>query len=831
MTRNYVERISIEKGLENLESLIDHINKSKHEWNEAETRFHFIDKFIHDCLGWFNEEFKLENSQSREYTDYELGIPRVVIWEAKKEGIYFEFPANPNRVLLSTLKSVMSLNDDCKNAIIQAQNYCSSRGVQYAVVCNGHQLVAFLATRQDGVSPFDGRCLLIDGYEQLKEEFPRVWQYLSPGGIAEHKLSTILKIGIDKGTPRKLSSFLVNYPSFRYKSESQANLRTVAELLLEDVLNTPEVENQFYKECYCESGALSQDALISKQILAARYALLFDPTEENPSLESIKPDAKHKDNLSSEVVAAALARRPIVLIGDVGVGKSSFIKHLMYVRAQAEFNQSFFIYLDLGSKAALNNSLNEFVISEIEKQLLDRYNIDIREKSFITGTYDSEIKRFKKGIWGDLESSDKPTYETKLREYLGALISDTPAHLQRSIGHISKARRKQVVIIIDNADQRSLDVQQEAFVVSQNFSQNWDATVFIALRPHTFHKSKQAGSMSAYPQKLFTISPPRADLILEKRLVFALSMAEGKLPIEKLEKVSLNLSKISLFIKALLNSLRRSPEITEMLSNISGGNVRMVIELVTKFIGSPNVEADKIITKMEEGEDYKIPLHEFSKSALLGEYAHYSNDSSIAMNIFDVIFPDPKEHFLVSMILGYLNFNGPDRNREGFITTNQVIMEMQNQGGFNKEQIENALRRATNKKVIEATERITFEEDTTGLIGDMPSAFRITTSGAYHFIKWSSSFAYLDAMVFDTPIFDGALLTKLQKNSSTFDISERLERTMDFKKYLQSMWDNSQINVPYYDFPTLMVSGQTSFDSVTRFLAQHHHVSLNNRKK
>lgn len=819
----YSKRVPIDVGLENLKTLIETISKSKHTWNEAETRFFFIDKFIRDCLGWYEEEFSLENSHRREYTDYELGKPRVVIWEAKKEGIYFEFPANPDRNLVTSLKSIMSLNASCKEAIEQAQTYCSSRGVQYAVVCNGHQFIVFLATRQDGISPFDSRCIAVDGYDQLISEFAKIWQYLSPAGVYEQRLTYVLKNGADAGIPRKLSSYLISYPQFRYKSEVQANLRTVAELLLEDTLNTPQVEPRFYRECYCESGALSQDALISKQILAARYALLFDPTKESPALESIKPDAKHSDDLSNEVVAAALARRPLVLIGDVGVGKSSFIKHLMHVRAESEFENSIFIYLDLGSKSALSSTLAEFTIAEVEKQLLERYQVDIREKNFVTGTYDPEIKRFKKGIWGDLEAANKLEFDSKLRSYLGELTQDLSRHLQRSIQHISKARKKQVIIVIDNADQRTLDVQQEAFVVAQNFSQNWDATVFIALRPHTFYQSKQAGALSAYPQKLFTISPPRADLVLEKRLVFALNMAEGKLPVEKLTEVSLNLKNISLFIKALLNSLRRNPEIIELLANISGGNVRTVIELITKFIGSPNVEAEKIIQMMQPDEDYKVPLHEFSKSALLGEYSHYSPESSIAMNVYDVRFPDPKEHFLLCMVLSFLNYDGPHRNREGFVTSEKLIEEMQNQAGFNKEQIENALRRATNKKLLETTERITFDEDITGLIGDMPSAFRITTAGAYHLIKWCSTFAYFDAMVFDTPIFDNEVARKLQRNPGSFDIAERLERASTFREYLSKQWQAANISIPYLDWPSLLPSGQSSFESVSRFVSKRAH--------
>ena len=74
--------------------------------------------------------------------------------------------------------------------------------------------------------------------------------------------------------PSKLSTFLHNYPRYRYPSDLQSTLRAVSELLLIDVVDQPEVERQFYG--YCESGALSQHALISRQLrqLGMRLSLI-----------------------------------------------------------------------------------------------------------------------------------------------------------------------------------------------------------------------------------------------------------------------------------------------------------------------------------------------------------------------------------------------------------------------------------------------------------------------------------------------------------------------------------------------------------------------------
>ena len=499
---------------------------------------------------------------------------------------------------------------------------------------------------------------MINGYEQMLDEFPRVWQLLSPAGVAERHLNRLLNVGEDRALPQKMSALLGNYPRYRYPSNLQNSLRTLGELLLIDVvdqqgLDEPDTERQFYAECYCESGALSQHALVSKRMLAARYTSLFDQSEEAPNVEPVL-SGRGKHLFTPKLMTEAISRRPIVLIGDVGVGKTSFLKHLVYVSAFEEFRNAIYIYIDLGSRGALTSQLNTFVLTEIEQQLLGRYKIDVLEDRFVRGVYHSDISRFKRGIYGKYRADDRSYYQQHLTKYLEEKVAQRDRHLRDSISHISRGRRKQIVIVLDNADQREYELQQSAFIVAQNFATDWNAAVFIAVRPQTFYKSKQSGALTAYPHRVFTISPPRVDRVVERRLEFACSIAEGRVPMERFQRVRLQLPNIAIFLRALLYSLTKNAKLVEFLSNITAGNIRAVIEFVTMFIGSANVNAKKIIDIMERDGKYVIPVHEFWKAALLGQYSFYDPQSSLAFNVFDVRNPDPNEHFLVPMILGYL---------------------------------------------------------------------------------------------------------------------------------------------------------------------------------
>lgn len=794
-----------------LKKLIANLDVVRTE-NEAQTRFHIIDKLLRDCLGWDDGDINVEQHQDGQYSDYELGNPRIAILEAKKNGIHFEIPEGRYRDLRVDLESLTRTNNELKNALEQVQQYCSKRGVPIGLVCNGKQLIAFLASRNDGKSVFKANALVFSSLTSLDSNFTLAWQLLSKAAIESKNIVRYLESG-ELNIPEKASSKLMIYPKVRYASEIQSTLKQLSELLIQDIVENESIEKRFLAECYCESGALSKYSLLSKNILEARYAALFQDNEPHPRVEPVRD--KKSSKFSPDILAEALSRRPIVLIGDVGVGKTSFIKNLMHNSAYEEFKEAIYIYIDLGSTAALTNKLKDFILKEIEKQLFEKHSVDIHARNFVKGVYSSEMQRFASGIYGEFKDSNPDLYKLKQIERLEELTKIIDIHTKNSINHIAKNKKKQIIISIDNADQRDFDTQQDAFIISQELAKEWNATVFISVRPQTFYKSKRSGALTAYPHKIFTISPPRIDTVIEKRLKFTLDMAEGKIPLETIKSVQVNAKNLALFIKALLNSLDENPELYEFLTNITGGNIRSVIEFVTGFIGSPNVDAKKIIEIMEEKGRYRIPLHEFTKTALLGDYSHFNPETSIAMNVYDVSKPDKNEHFLIPIILAILASKENTKiDNDGFMQTNEIISSMQNVG-FTVDQINSALRKSTNKKLIETSQRITFEEDLNNeLIGEMPEKFRITSIGSYHEKKWIGTFTYLDAMVFDTPIFDKSIKDRIEKNIESLSISDRYKRALEFKQYLINCWNDYQSKPSYFNFTEKLEIDKKTFDRV-----------------
>ena len=378
-------------------------------------------------------------------------------------------------------------------------------------------------------------------------------------------------------------------------------------------------------------------------------------------------------------------------------------------------------------------------------------------------------------------------------------------------------RQAQVIIVVDNADQRKLSVQQDAFLIANELASTWNALVFLSLRPQTFHASKRSGAISAYPPKVFVIPPPKLEDAIARRLIFAAKIAEGRLPVAKIKDLSMHIESLAILIRVLQNSLLANSELYEFIVNVSGGNVRVAIELISKFLGNPNVESEKIIKTVNEGGRYIIPLHEFAKGGLLGDYAYFQEDSSYAHNVFGVVFADKREHFLSLLLLGYLGWEGAAaRQSDGFMGLTSILEEAQSHG-FNVEQTSAHLRKLTKKKLIEATERRLFDDEENSASVEMPESFRLTSLGAYHLKRWAYDFSYLEAMSFDTPIFVPEVYALLAKHLNEQTLTARHIRALTFKNYLSEIWKSFTIR-PYFDWMQFHAYGNKSFERVTRRL-------------
>jgi hypothetical protein len=658
-----------EYGLSEMRKYLEDVEANNR--NEDTTRFQLIDRLLLSCLGWNRAHIQTEIFNQGERTDYELGSPsKLAVVEAKREGIYFELPAGFSKVLTS-LQVLRGLSTNIKEAIDQAIGYCQTRGIAVGAIANGHQIIIFLGSRADGIPVIDGKALVFGSIQLMVDNFHYLWDALSSQGLKLGRTHALLSGKETIPPPAPLSRQIPNYPGYKNRNPLAAELQILGGVFLEDLGKNIEFEEDFVQETYCNSGALSQYSMVSREILTSRYAAAFEKGIKS-SINPVRTKKGLDKSLTDDLFAASVSRRPIVLVGDVGVGKSMFIKHLIYVDARDQLEDAIVLLIDFGSKPTVASDISGFVQAEFKRQLLSKHNIDIDERNFIHGVYHRDLERFEKGIYGELRDTDVEEFKKQQRLFLEQLIADRDEHLLRSLTHIAKGQNHQVVIFLDNVDQRPLDFQEQVFLLSESIASNWPAVVFIALRPETFAYSKRSGAIKAYQPRVFSIAPPRIDRVIQNRLMFALKNLKqtgqlGKMP----RYVSLSSSKLVKYIEMIYMAFNSSHEINEFVDNMSNGNLRYGLSFIMTFVGSAHVDTDKIFEILDDQGSYYLPIHEFVRAIIHRDNEYYDPSDSDLPNIFRVRSNEPSEHFLIPLLLGFIDEIGRLNSEDGFIVSAQ----------------------------------------------------------------------------------------------------------------------------------------------------------------
>ncbi|WP_430786715.1 hypothetical protein [Actinoplanes sp. G11-F43] len=340
-----------------------------------------------------------------------------------------------------------------------------------------------------------------------------------------------------------------------------------------------------------------------------------------------------------------------MLLGDVGAGKTTFIQRLVSVEAPELFANAFTIYIDFGTSTTLGD-LRRFVITESAQQLLLRHDIDIEDADFVEDVYRDELKLQDRRILGRLKDVDPVTYERERLRFLQRLVDDRAEHLTNSLNRLSSHRRRQIVVFLDNIDQRSDEDQEQVFLIASELAQNWPATVFVTLRPETFYASSRRGALSGYQPRVFTIAPPRTDTMLQRRVDFALHQLRetgrlGSFP----AGVTVDSKSLIDFLEVLAENFQNNEKLLELIDNIAGGNMRLALRFVVDFLGSGHVNTAKILANHRERGRYVFSVHEFLRALMFGDSPYYDAESSPIANLLRITRPDGREHFLLPILL------------------------------------------------------------------------------------------------------------------------------------------------------------------------------------
>jgi len=265
--------------------------------------------------------------------------------------------------------------------------------------------------------------------------------------------------------------------------------------------------------------------------------------------------------------------------------------------------------------------------------------------------------------------------------------------------------------------------------------------------------------------------------MLQKRIYFVLQQLEetgrlGSYPVG----VTVDSDSLVAFFEVLAENFSSNEALLALIDNIAGGNMRMALEFVTSFIGSGHIDTGKILEIKRQTGRYTIPIHEFLRSLLLGDSVYYDPEASPISNLFHITQPDGREHFLVALLLTHIQAEGEKLGQEGYVATDDVFRFAQGLG-YTEEQVSAGLGYAVHKRLVDGAPRYSGER--------ARIHYRITTVGAYSVRILVAYFAYVDAVLVDTPIVDGSYRKLLDDVHS---LPDRVRRAEYFRVYLDRQW-------------------------------------------
>jgi len=739
----------LDEALKNLDSFISKLELYKeNHYSEADTRVKFIDPLLTDVLKWDEylhikrEENYCEDEQRR-CIDYIVSLHEpVLVVEAKKNLKTFEIPTTLDRKEYS-LNGVIQKWKNAWKAICQVQEYCVHEGARYALVTNGHQYIAFKAI-SERESWLKGHALVLGSPQILRDQFTFFYECLSKETIAQDKLSDFAfprESPLLKVKPRTL----VKIPNSGYRNDLYSVLDTAfREVLLDVPHNNPE----FLRECYCTS----EDAMRYKgqlnSVLVDKLPIFRSPVEE--------VRAGHKKDAFARTVGRtdieSVGKPMFVVMGGTGMGKTSFLRWYFDQAIPDNVKRnSVIVYCDYRMIDATTEELHERTL---------RIAIDkiIGQTEGYTTKFNQLYEIFRDRIDREMEGALKPFIEDEgeKNKQIGQLLEKyqdyRSEHLHALVSYFKK-KKKQVILILDNMDQKSPDLQDKLYQVGHDFVYGCNLVVVIALREATYRRMTNSPTFNAFASREFHVKAQSIDLILEKRLSFLRSRLSSS-------KVTLNTTTGTLDVvdfDRFLSLIRRSLlsdkadlRILECIAAISNGNIREQLQMIYSFLISGQTKIDDYFWAYARDQQTSIPFHEVLHSLLHEDHKFF--DERLGHRFVNIFEPAPRtnaSHFTALRLLKYLEVGlgqTGELRQTDFVTPEDILNEFGDYG-WSKEEIKFYMHRLTDFGLL-----MPESGDPMDVLAEQPCA--LTKCGLYYLNVLYVEFAYFSAMGCDTSVLD-----------------------------------------------------------------------------
>jgi len=789
--------------------------------NESDTRSKLIDFLLKDVLGWLEQDIKREGRLSLGYFDYQISAPGVnFIVEAKRNFRDFVIPKNHRRA------KVRTLYHENENLFKQIRSYAIDIGLQYGVLTNGHQFIFAKLFNTDGKNWLDNECLIFNSIGDIENRYIEFYENISKFSLVNNG-GFIFDFPVKDFESNTLISTLIDRDKELVRNSLSAKLTPIIDRIFGEIFSDEsDTDSEFIEKCFVENSETKKNRDEIDRLFADRAPQLTNVVRA-VNLESIRTQISDEIRTDEINVRNLTPPKPIVIVGSKGAGKTTFINHLFKSTTNESLDNHLIVYLDLRT---FFDSYKSFDPANIAKQIiektLDAYpELELHSFKVLIRIYIKQIKENDESIWLHDKSSNLDGYQTKLSKFLEESKADYVKHLEYLNKYLVKERRKRIIVILDNADQYSSEIQEKVFLFSHSLAKSSYCGTVISLREGYYYKWRYSPPFDAYESNVYHITAPKYSEVLLKRINYTLEtlnlegISRGEN--DKGFRIELPNQSVIEFMSGLKDSLftELNRDLLDYLDFTTYPNIREGLKVFKQFLisGHTNV-SDYIIRERFKPPDIKnpqvIPIFEFVKAIGLHNKLYFNSEFSIVHNLF--IPPSgSNDHFINFYVLKDLNdFLESKGSANRYILSNSIIEKFVDLG-YRANAIVNSLTRLLKMNLLDTDEQLSDVD-----WSSIPKSLNIgiTSKGFYYYKELCTRFHYLNLVLQDTPIFEKSYFEKIRGNFPLSDengkrnLEQRLDIVKLFIEYLkdQEKRQSNSVKIIYGEIMTHISTGLAS---------------------
>jgi hypothetical protein len=389
-----------------------------------------------------------------------------------------------------------------------------------------------------------------------------------------------------------------------------------------------------------------------------------------------------------------------LLVGGVGSGKSLFMKRF-YRRTLPTItdlaNKTMWAFINFNAEYLGPEEIRDAVLTGFIDSLCENNGLSFQTHEELEKLFHAELYQWDKGPIKLETNKDRYNHERYL--YLTGLAKDK-VQMARAISRTyAGEKRIGLVVVFDNVDKRSRDVQLAIFEAAQWFKDLTRALVVVNLRDTTYIAHRDEKPLDAFKNAVnFYIRSPRFSLMIKKRLEIVLENIQQDDELSKLQTFTLESgaqvtyasNRLGEFLMSIYLSLfdRRTAHIGATFEALVAKDARSALGMFADIIASPHIPTSQIGSAAAAGAIGRMEEDRIIRALMRGRFRMFNNKGNYVRNILSSV---PKatrpSNFLYADLLEFLIRHRKEKvdfSVEGYASCRTLVNRM-GQIGYDEE--------------------------------------------------------------------------------------------------------------------------------------------------